>query len=118
MRLLIAFALISQFTACSPNEPPMQTEEQYAKSPDGCEAFPAEWYGDEGKTPEGQKRLRRLLKTYEMRSDYHGRQAKFISIGETEKREHVHRAITCLREAQWAAETLAKAGVSLKDVKQ
>jgi hypothetical protein len=91
--------------------PPEETMEQYAKNPVGCEPKRPEWYTEQVQTKEGQDELRRRIKSYTMRGDYHGRQMRFTSLSEADKVKQAGTAVTCYTEVKWALETLAKAGL-------
>lgn len=110
-RTIIAVVVGSLFlTGCGEKE----TIEQYAKSPIGCEVRPAEWYADKVKTKLGQDELRKQIRSYKMRAEYHGRQTDFASLTAAEKSEQVNKTLHCLREIMWASETLQKAGLPVE----
>jgi hypothetical protein len=92
----------------------VETIEQYAKNPVGCESRPAQWYEELVSTKAGQDHLRRQIQSYQLRAEYHGRQSDFSSLSAAEKSEQVNKAIQCLREVKWASETLLKVGLPIK----
>lgn len=91
---------------------PAETLAQYAANPVGCEAMPADWYAEQGRTAAGRRVLQERSRVTTQRGEFHRQQIDFVSISRDERQAHIGKALTCLREAQWSQETLAKAGES------
>lgn len=73
-----------------------------------CDVKTSQWYDSQAKSKDSLPELRQRHKVMAARANYHGGIAQMTTVTGEEKAQAQSKALDCLRELRWTAETIKK----------